>query len=375
MTSGSDKPSPIRSEAVAPPSPESGRPMSALSFANVILRYRRPIVVFAILFALYTFYGSITSVRTYVATGSFTLAGQTAQPNTAGLAAQLGLGGGGDASQGPGFYAEVVPSHVIMQVVADSPLVVKRNGKLKSITVAEWYGIGDPRNPVMRDAELNMLRSAISLSTSPQSGIMRISAVSTDPEVSRQLAKHAIEAIVEFNTQRRRASMEAEKEFVDILLSEYYDKLQAAAARFQQFQMENREYKTSPKLAFDAERLQADVAWKQELYNSIAHNEEQLRVNAMRNTPSVSVLELPETPVRPNARGTIGKTISALIFGLLFGIFVAFVIEFIVRSGAAHPSALEEFKSLREETLRDLQLNRLRRLRARRDAEAGRSGL
>jgi uncharacterized protein involved in exopolysaccharide biosynthesis len=360
MTSGTDNPKGLQLAPVPPQSTESGPAMSALAFANVILRYRRPIVLLAVVFAIVAFYESITSGRTYTATGSFTPAGQQQAANVSGLAAQIGFATG-DVSQSPGFYSELIPSRVIMQVVADSPLIVTKDGKTRQMTTAQWFGIGDVRNPINREALLGILRGSIALATSPASGIMRISATSADPEVSRQLAKHTIDAIVEFNLRRRRERMESEKEFVDLLLNEYFQKLQAAAERFQQFQMENREYKTSPKLAFEAERLQADVQWKQDLYTSIAHNEEQLRVDAMRNSPSVSVFEQPVAPVAPNARGTIGKTISAFVLGLLLGVFLAFVIEFIARSGVAHPSALEEFQALRDEAIKDLRLKRLRR--------------
>ena len=334
-------------------------PMSAISIANVMLRHRRLIVITTSICFLGAFVYSITARRTYTSTASFAPVAQRAPSNVAGLAAQLGLqSGGNDPSQSPSFYSELIPSREVLGALSDSALIIRPDGGRRSVSVASWLGVGARDTALAREEVFEKLRRAITVKTSTASGIVRIAVTTPDPDVSRQLAGRTIDAVNAFNSRRRRERTASEKEFVESQLAEASGRLHDAENRLLSFQVENRQYRTSPTLTFEADRLQRDVEAKQEVYTSVQRSYEQARVDAIRDAPSITVFEFPNEPVLPDPRGTVGKSLSGLLLGILLGVLLAFIIEYFTRSRSVYPSAVEEFQSLKREALADLRIGR-----------------
>lgn len=348
-----------------PIAPSDG-PISGIAIANVILRNRRIIAGMALAFFAVGLVLAVTAPRTYTSTASFAPAQQRSSSNIAGLAAQLGLQSpGNDPSQSPSFYSELIPSREIIDTVAATPIRITRSGATQSITPAAWFGYGGRETPIVRAKVAEAVRKAISVKTSAVSGIVRFAVTTKDAEVSRQLANNTLTAVNEFNARRRGERTENEKEFIESQLAESYGRLADAESKLLSFQLENRAYGT-PRLSFEAERLERDVAAKQAIYNSITQSYEQARIDAIRNAPTITVFESPNRPVFPNPRGTISKSITGLVFGALLGMLFAFTREYFSRSRTVYPSAAEEFQMLKRETLADLRFRRRARRSSRR---------
>lgn len=335
--------------------------MSGIAIANVLLRNRRIVFAIAIAFFVVALAFSLTAPRTYTSTASFAPAAQRSTSNLAGLAAQLGIqASGADQSQSPNFYADLIPSREIMRAIADSPFRLSSGGRQRVVSPAAWFGAGDEPTPLVQEKLTEKLRRAVSVKTSAVSGIVRIAVTTQDPEISREVATRTIKAVNTFNSRRRRQRTESEREFVESQLSEAYGRLRDAETRLLSFQLENRDYRSSPRLAFEAERLQRDVAGKQEIYTAIAQSYEQVRIDAIRDAPTITVFEEPNKPALPNGRGTISKSLTGLVLGALIGMLIAFTREYFSRSRSVYPSAAEEFQLLKRETLADLRFRRRR---------------
>ena len=334
-------------------------PMSAISIANVLLRHRRLIVAAAAVCFLGAFVYSIAATRTYTSTASFAPAAQRAASNVAGLAAQLGLQtGGGDPAQSPSFYSELIPSREVIGALADSALTVRTDGNARKVSLSSWLGVDDRDTALAREKVFEKLRRTITVKTSTASGIVRIAVTTRDPDVSRQLATRTIGAVNAFNSRRRRERTANEKDFVESQLSEAAGRLRDAENQLLAFQIENRQYRTSPTLSFEADRLSRDVTAKQVVYTSVQQTYEQARVDAVRDAPSITVFEFPNEPVLPDPRGTVTKSLSGLLLGILLGVLIAFIIEYFTRSRSVYPSAVEEFEILKREALADLRIGR-----------------
>ena len=333
--------------------------MSAISIANVLLRHRRLILITTAICFLGALGYSITATRTYTSTASFAPVASRAPSNVAGLAAQLGIqAGGSDPSQSPSFYSELIPSREVLGALSDSALTVRADGRQEKVSVASWLGVGAKDSALAREEVFEKLRRSITVKTSTASGIVRIAVTTGDPDVSRQLATRTIDAVNAFNSRRRRERTANEKEFVESQLAEASGRLHDAESRLLSFQIENRQYRTSPTLSFEADRLTRDVGAKQEVYTSVQRSYEQARVDAVRDAPSITVFEFPNEPVLPDPRGTISKSFSGLLLGILLGALLAFIIEYFSRSRSVYPSAVEEFQILKRQALADLRFGR-----------------
>ena len=105
-----------------------------------------------------------------------------------------------------------------------------------------------------------------------------------------------------FNLLTRQTRAGAERRFVEARLQEAADSLRLVENRHKAFLQANRDFRNSPQLKFENDRLERDVQFQQQLYTSLAQSFEQARIDEVRNTPVITVLEPPDLPASPDPR-------------------------------------------------------------------------
>jgi uncharacterized protein involved in exopolysaccharide biosynthesis len=146
--------------------------------------------------------------------------------------------------------------------------------------------------------------------------------------------------------------------------------LRVSEDRLQSFLQSNRDYRNSPSLVFTYERLQADVMLLRQVVMTLQQSAEQAKIEEVRDTPTVTLVESPSLPVRPDSRGVLKYALIGVVLGTFLGMAVAFVREMLSRPSVRDTSDYEEFVRLRREAVSDL-LHPWRALR-RRSARAER---
>jgi uncharacterized protein involved in exopolysaccharide biosynthesis len=108
--------------------------------------------------------------------------------------------------------------------------------------------------------------------------------------------------VSEFNLNRRQTKAGADRRFVETRVRESLDSLRGAEAALEAFLQRNREYRNSPQLVFAYDRLDREVRMRQQLYTTLIQSYESARIDEVRNTPVITVMEAPDLPARPDAR-------------------------------------------------------------------------
>lgn len=116
----------------------------------------------------------------------------------------------------------------------------------------------------------------------------------------------------------------------------------------------NRRYEGSPGLTFRYERLQRRVNLRQQVFTPLSKSYEQAKIDEVRNTPVITVVEPPELPARPDPWRLKLKGLLGLILGGIVGVFWAFGREMMATSGERDPDDYAEFARLKEETKEDV---------------------
>jgi uncharacterized protein involved in exopolysaccharide biosynthesis len=96
-----------------------------------------------------------------------------------------------------------------------------------------------------------------------------------------------------------------------------------AENRLQSFMQQNRVYNTAPRLSFEQDRLSREVQNRQQIVNVLAQAFEQAKIDEVRDTPVITILDTPETPAAPDSRGLLTKVIFSLFFGAALGALTA----------------------------------------------------
>lgn len=328
---------------------------SLLGLLNVLLR-RRWTVIVAMVVTL-GLVGAVTLLRarTYTATAAFVPHVRQPTGTLQGLASQFGIGvNAGGSTQSPQFYVELIQSREILRNVAEHRYeFTSDSGKVVG-TLAEILKPAGESEAEQHEAVLRRLHRIVAATQTQQTGIVRVSVTTPYRELSALMLDHLLAEMNEFNLQTRQSEVGAERRFLEQRLSEARTDLRAAEDRLQSFLQRNREFGASSALSVERERLQRDVSTYRDIYTEIAQNYERARMEEVRDTPVITVLERPEAPVLPDPRGLLRNGLIALAAGLVLGTALAFAAEYMSHVRREESSEYERFVRLRGESMRDL---------------------
>lgn len=321
--------------------------------ASAVLRYRRMFFVLMIAAVVCTLVLVLTQSRTWEATASF--APQTtdefAASRLSSLAGQFGveLGGGGGA-QSPQFYADLVKSSTILTELADDTVTIDGY----KVAVADFASVSERNDLAIANAVEWLKHEVVSTSTSQETGVVRVTVRTANSTVSHFLANQILALINEFNLERRQSRAGQEREFVAARLREAEADLRRAENELQRFLQNNRSFQSSIELQFTHDRLQRRVGMQQQIYTSMVQSYEQARIDEVRNTPVITIIEAPEVPVEPESRRVALKMFLGLLIGLIAGLSQALIRDGVRRSKVREDVEFRDLRALWHETRGDL---------------------
>ena len=237
------------------------------------------------------------------------------QGSLAGLASQLGglpLGGGTVNAQ---FFADILPSDAVLhRVISDS--FPWKGGKA---TLHQVYGVDDKSPPLREYLTVNRLRRAIRSSVNVRTNMVRFTVEAPAPDLARAVAVDLLSALNEANIELRQARASAEQTFTAERAEAARTALAEAEAAVTRFKQRNRSISDAPALATEERRLERNVDMAQQIYTQLRLQQEQAAVQAVRNTPAISIIDPPMEPVRKSKP----KRKVAVLLGMFAGLCLA----------------------------------------------------
>lgn len=257
----------------------------------------------------------------YVSTASFIpQEDRGALGQISGLAQQFGLALPADgAIRPPGFYAELIRSRAVLLPVARGAVA----DGIPPPELAERLGVTRQTPHETEAALVEALENAVTVQVDRPSGLLRLEVETGSAELSSALARQVLTAVDTFDVAVRRANARAERSFAEGRLRELRAELDSAETRLQTFLRENRQFSNAPALVFEHDRLQRDVGMRQEIVTAVAQSYEQARIEEVRNTPMITVVEPPDTPTDPAGPSLpLGLLVGMMLGGAAMTIFV-----------------------------------------------------
>lgn len=329
----------------------SRRDRSIFELATVAVRRWRLLVLVPLLCAgvagaVYLWMGP-----DYVATSRFVPQNpKAAGAQLTGLAERFGLslgGGGGETS--PEFYVQLLDSPELLQRLVDTRFTFTTadgaGADTLSGTLAELYEIEGDTPLQVRRGVIRRLLEDVTAEVAPETGIVTAQVESPWRGLAVAINARLLELVNEFNVNQRRSLASEEREFVAQRREEARQELLAAEAALQEFVSHNRRFSPTSELMVEQARLQRQVDVKQQVYLTLAQAFEQARIDEVRSTPVITVVESPETYPR-RAPGSLPLVaILAAFVGLVAAIGYVIVADLLRVQKAEHPEAYEELKA------------------------------
>lgn len=329
--------------------------LSMLSAVNVLLRRRGLVLGVALSVVAAVIVIRLVLPRTYSSIASFTPQTNRNSPTSGGgIAAQLGLSMlTTDATQSPAFYVDLLKSRGIL----DSTVVtrfrrVSESRAADSTLIDLLHAKGD--TPALRrDDAIERLGRLVRADAAPKTGVVTLTVRAKDPILARDIASRILELVSNFNLRRRKTQASEERRFAEQRLIDVGQELRVAEDRLQMFLQRNRIYEDSPELRFEFDRLSREVTMRQQVYTSVAQMQEQARMDEVRDTPVLTIVEQPDVPARPDSRGLLKWGVIGFILGFGLGTALAFLREMMSKAKAEPGDEIQQFNTLWRETVRD----------------------
>ena len=256
-------------------------------------------------------------------TASAAFAGNGSDPNRAGLsglAAQFGVRvPAGDASQTPQFYADLLRSHQLLDAAAGTRYTYHTAGGVRAGTLDDAFEATGKSPALRRENTIMALDQRTTVSIGRETGVVRVSVSSTSAELSVAVVQRMLELINKYNLETRQSRASAERKFTEARKDAAQAELRASEERVEAFNRANRKYLNSPDLGSQSQRLQRDVGMRSQVYTTLVQAFEQARIDEVRDTPVISVIEPPYLPVRPDRRGLIRTALFAMVLATVAG--------------------------------------------------------
>jgi len=342
----------------------SGRETTLITLLNAVLRRRWQIVRWCLVCGMVSVAWSLWR-RAYVAASL--IAPQSSSRSAsqfAGLAAQFGISlaraGEGDS---PELYARVLRSRELLREVALTryrfAVSSDRRDTLEG-TLVSLYGVRG-RTDAERDAAIvDRLERDVRADADLKVGVIELSTTAHWPELAVKINRNLLDGLSRFNLQKRQSQAAAERKFVEDRMRTAQDSLRLAEEALARFQSENRRYQESPQLVTAAGRLQRRVDFAQQLYASLAKAYEEARIEEVRNTPVVTIIDPPEGSARRRGFGLLSSAALGVLIGAFLSIGLLLINAILGSHRSINPAEFEEFDELKRASLRELLPSRFR---------------
>lgn len=324
---------------------------------SLVLRYRKWVAGIPAAIATIVLLVILLSARTYTTTVAFASSGNS--PNIsqlAGLVSRIGLQVPLQGGQTPEFYADLVLTPTFLRQLASHTYTFtdgtdSLSGNL--VTILE-IDEGTPDKNLHRAVKL-LETEILDVGSNLRTGVVTVGVQTEWRALSQLIGARILAQIDEFNVQNRQFMAEAERRFMQTRVDESERELRRAEDALQRFLQSNRTFKDDPRLIFEHDRLDRVVTMRQQIFTTLNEALEQARIEAIRNTPSISLVMPPVRALRPDRRNTLVKLAAALVVGVMFGVFFAFGREATLVETDRLTGSRTEFLALLEETRASLR--------------------
>lgn len=253
--------------------------------------------------------------RTYETRGAFVTQGSSGS-GLQGIASQLGLSGASEWGQSPEFYQELLRSNAVLGRVIAAPLA-EPGDTGRAQTLVELLNISGGDSAIKRARAINKLKSRMAVSASRRTGIISFTVRLSSPWLAQKVGLQLLEEVSRFDLAARRSRAKLEREFIEKRESAARQELSLAEDQLKRFVERNRQPQSSPTLLVEYERLRRDVQRREAVHTTVSTAFEKARIDEVRDTPVVTIMQQPELPALPQGRRLYYIAGGAILFGAL----------------------------------------------------------
>src|SRR5947207_1047981 len=334
-----------------------------LEFVNLLLRRRRLVLGVPLATALLAAVVSLLVPPTYTAITTFvpeTSPATRVPASLAGIAGQFGIALGGEASQSPQFYADLIESRELMErvLVARYPRSSEQGVAPDSATLLEILDQGGDNSADSLYKGVKKLTKLVSTSVDRKTDVVELDVDAHDRVLAALVASRFLAYLNDFNAKTRQSQAGERRKFTEDRLAQAEADLRRAEEELKIFYQRNRSWHQAPQLVFEEGRLRRQVDVRQEVYLTLRREYETARIDEANDTPVITVIDPPIPPARKSKPKRVLWVIAAAVLGGVVSVAWAITADRVEQLRREDDSVYRQFRGLLDVIRRDLNMIR-----------------
>jgi uncharacterized protein involved in exopolysaccharide biosynthesis len=303
----------------------------------------------------FTVLGILLIPKNYESAMTLTAAsqGSGADSRLVGLAAQFGLGdalgGRGSGTTNIEVIGQIVASpNLYLRLLDDTIAVADPAGPktVYSLITRPAPGSG-PITPLKRYKAAKKVLGRVAVAKNKLANNVTITVKTRWPALSQHVANAILSELNQALVRVGRMQAVSETDFISKRIATQERVLRDAESALGAFVRANREYRNSPTLTFEQERLQRAVTLKQQVLTGLLQSREDAQLRAIRDTPVLVAISPPQLPVEPAPRGRLIILLFGLILAPALAVFSAYARVMLREFRARNPQLWQALASPR----------------------------
>lgn len=265
-----------------------------------ILRNWRTVFMYALLAGMATAALVIVVPNAFVARASLIIdtPGKTALPSgIAQFAGQLGLLGLEDENRSPMFYRDLMSSRRVLTTLITTSIRDPRTGGREPVYQV-YDRNADSLTPRKTEDVLRRLTKRLQTTVDARSGAIRVALEGPTADEAAETLDSLLSLTNAFAVTNLRSRARARRQFAEAQVTQAKADLEQAEDSLRLFYERNRRITDSPTLQFEEARLRRRIDLRQEIYLTLNRELEQARLDEVRDTPILNVIDPPVPPAR-----------------------------------------------------------------------------
>ena len=236
-----------------------------------------------------------------------------------GLAAQLGFGAGSGPTN-PMFYEALLKSRSLQERVVSARFPIGPGGALLSLE--QYWSHRDQPSLKQHESAIRKLAKHLQTSSNPRIQQIAFKVEGPSQASAKLIADTVLAALNDVVVEVRRKHASAERAFLEGRFQALGDSLRSREDVLRHFYEQNHNL-SSPELTFEDARLRREVERVQMVYAQLGSQLEQARIQEVRDTPALTVLDAPVEPVRRSSPVRRVWALTAAILGTALALLLA----------------------------------------------------
>jgi len=216
------------------------------------------------------------------------------------------------------LYPAIVSSESVLRKVIERRYPT--NTSSSPLTLTEYFEFDQEVPAVVLDETIKRLRASVTATFDHRTNIVTITAEMPEPQLAADVLNAIVAELDKFMREKRTTNATEQRKWLEERREEVGEELRTSENTLKSFRERNRRTLDSPELLLQEQRLIRDVEIQSTLFIELTKQHELARIEEIKNTTVVNILDGARAPVRKSGPRRAANTVLMFLVSFVIAI-------------------------------------------------------